>query len=158
MTSSRYEEMLRFLKQCPAMQGVINFQAADAHGNTIQVLTEAADIQNERRFIDGSVEKRFDFTVAFYKPVTHSGYVLDRGSANLNLEGLLDIQALIDWLEEQNDKRNFPNFGEKKRVESVRSLNTEPALAWIDGEHYSPPLAKYTVTVRVEYMDFTRAI
>ena len=156
--ASRYEAMLGYLKQCPAMLGVINFQAADGQSDTIQVLTEAADAQNDRRFIDGSVEKRFDFTVAFYKPVTHAAYVLDRGSANINLEGLLDVQALIDWLDEQNAAQNYPDFGGKMRIDSVKSLNNEPVLAWIDSAHYSPPMAKYTVTVRVEYVDYTYAI
>lgn len=156
--TSRYESTLRYLKTCPAMQGVLNFQAAEAGSDVIQVLTEGGDAQNNRSFIDGSVEKRFDFTVAFYKPVNHAGYVIDRGSANLNLEGLLDVQALIDWLGEQNTLRNYPDFGEKMQVDRVSSLNNEPVLAWIDGDHYSPPMAKYTVTVRVEYIDYSNAI
>lgn len=156
--ANRYQAMLEYLKECPAMQGVLNFQAADAKSGTIQVLTETGDAQNNRRFIDGSEEKRFDFVVAFYKPVTAAGYVVDRGTANLNLEGLLDIDALIVWLGEQAGARHFPDFGEKTQVFGLHSLNNEPALAWIDGAHYSPPLAKYTVTVRVTYMDYTNAI
>lgn len=156
--ANRYEAMLAYLAGCPAMEGVFSFQAGNAGSDTIQVLTEAGDAQNNRTFIDGSVEKRFDFTVAFYKPVNHTGYVLDMGTANLNLEGILDVQQLIDWLDAQNAARNYPDFGEKKQIDSVRSMNNEPMLAWIDGEHYSPPIAKYTVTVRVEYIDYTNAL
>jgi hypothetical protein len=150
--------MLAYLSECPEMQGVLNFQAAEAGSGVIQVLTEGGEAQNNRKFIDGSVEKRFDFTVAFYKPVIHAGYIVDKGEANLNLEGILNVHALIDWLEEQNAERNFPDFGEDKQIDSVRSMNNEPTLAWIDGAHYSPPMAKYTVTVRVEYIDYSRAI
>lgn len=156
--ANRYEAMLAWLAGCPAMEGVFSFQAGRAESDSIQVLTEAGDSQNNRSFIDGSIEKRFDFVVAFYKAVNHTGYVLDRGSANLNLEGILDVQELIDWLDAQNAARNYPDFGEKKQIDSVRSVNNEPMLAWIDGEHYSPPVAKYTVTVRVEYTDYTNAI
>ncbi len=156
--ANRYEAMLAYLSECPEMQGVLNFQAAEAGSGVIQVLTEGGEAQNNRKFIDGSVEKRFDFTVAFYKPVIHAGYIVDKGEANLNLEGILNVHALIDWLEEQNAERNFPDFGEDKQIDSVRSMNNEPTLAWIDGAHYSPPMAKYTVTVRVEYIDYSRAI
>lgn len=156
--ANRYEAMLAYLAKCPAMDGVFGFQAGNAGSDAVQVLTEAGDAQNNRAFIDGSVEKRFDFTVAFYKPVSHAGYVVDKGVSNLNLESILDVQELIDWLEEQNALQNYPDFGEKKQIDSVRSVNNEPMLAWIDGEHYSPPMAKYTVTVRVEYLDRTNAI
>ena len=156
--ANRYEAMLVYLSRCPAMQGVFSFQAGQARSDTVQVLLEAGDAQNNRPFIDGSVEKRFDFTVAFYKPVNHTGYMPDKGAGNLNLEGILDVQQLIDWLSAQNAARNYPDFGEKKQIDSVRSLNNEPVLAWLDGEHYNPPLAKYTVTVRVEYIDYTNAI
>ena len=116
--ANKYKAMLEYLKKCPAMQGVLNFQAAKAAGNGIQVLTEAGEAQNNRTFIDGSVEKRFDFTVAFNKPVSYAEYAINKGAGNINLEGILDVQRLIDWLEEQNTERNFPEFGERLQVES----------------------------------------
>ena len=155
---SRYERMLEYLAQCPAMSGVFGFQAAKADGDTVQITTEGGDAQANRKFIDGSVEKHFDFTVAFFKPVIAAPYLLSAGTDNANLEGVLDVQALIDWLDTQNAARNFPDFGEKCQVDSVKSMSNEPMLAWIDGEHYSPPIAKYTVTVRAEYIDYTYAL
>lgn len=155
---SRYEAMLKYLAKCPALQGIFSFQASHAKGNTVQILTESGEAQNNRKFIDGSIEKRFDFVVAFYKSVNTAGYVVDKGSANNNLEGLLDVQELIDWLEAQNRAGNYPDFGEGNQIDRVLSMNNEPLLAWIDGVHYSPPMAKYTVTVRVEYIDYTNSI
>lgn len=155
---SRYQAMLDYLAECPAMAGVLNFQAAQADGNSIQITTEGGDSQNNRRFIDGSIEKRFDFTVAFFKPVISMPYNAAAGTGNANLEGILDVQTLIDWLEGQNAAGRYPDFGDKCQIDSIRSMSNEPVLAWIDGAHYAPPMAKYTVTVRAEYIDFTRAI
>ena len=155
---SRYEAMLEYLANCPAMEGVLNFQAAKAEGNAIQITTEGSDSQSNREFIDGSVEKRFDFVVAFFKPVIHIPYQTEKGAGNANLEGILDVQGLIDWLNIQNANRSYPNFGEKCQIDSIKPMSNEPMLAWIDSQHYSPPIAKYTVTVRVEYIDYTHAI
>ena len=70
---------------------------------------------------------------------------------------MLDVQELISWLDEQRYEGNAPDFGDQCVVDDVKSMNNEPVLAWVDAQQ-APPIAKYTVTVRVEYIDYTNSI
>lgn len=158
--TDRYQATLAYLQRCEALSGVLNFQAFDYQhdGDIVQVVTQGSDSARNREFIDGSKECAFDLVVAFYKPQTVIPYDPAAGSGNASVQALLDVQSLIEWLDARNHAYDYPDFGDKKQVTRVWSLNSEPQLVWVDGEHYNPPLAKYTVTIRVEYMDYTYAI
>lgn len=158
MSVDHYQSTLAFLKTCPAMAGVFSFQGIESSGSAIQVLTQAGEQTAVKTFIDGSKEKNFDFVVCFYRPISSMPYIPSVGTGNASLESLIDVQDLIDWLDEKSEKREFPDFGTNRSVSRIYSLNTEPQLLWIDSEHYNPPLAKYTVTLRVEYMDYSHSI
>ena len=67
------------------------------------------------------------------------------------------IQSLIDWISEQNDVRNFPNFGETCEVDEILTTTDTPKFDGID-EQVSPPLAVYSITIRVRYIDKSKII
>lgn len=146
--------MLTWLSGCPALGSVFAFQAGMAGDGTTTITTEYAQGRG-RAFIDGSYERTFDLVIAFYKSLIAGPYVAAQGTANKNLGDIVDAQSMIDWIDAQT---TMPNFGAKCAVDRVYALTDEPVLAWIDSEQYEPPLAKYTITVRVEYIDYTRAI
>ena len=65
---------------------------------------------------------------------------------------MASVQSLIDWIEEQNNNRNFPNFGEDCLVEEIRTTTSNARLDQIDATQ-SNPLAKYSFTVQIDYVD-----
>ena len=67
------------------------------------------------------------------------------------------IQSLIEWISEQNDLRNFPNFGETCEVDEILTTTDTPNFDGID-EQVSPPLAVYSITIRVNYIDKSKII
>ena len=158
MTNDKYTVMLDYLRQCPAMQGVLGFQTVDAQDGSLRVLTTGADAEYRRTYIDGSVLRRFDFTIEFYRTMSYVPYVEGTPEPIENIQDILDVQELIDWIDDQKSAQNFPEFGAGYVVDSITPMNDQPNLAWLDAVNYDPPLAKYTVNIRVEYMDYTRAI
>lgn len=153
---ARYEAMLTYLRGCPVLEGILAFQTGE--DNTNRILTIGSDASSNKKFIDGSVGKIFDFTIEFYKELNRAPYADGMGENNLNLGTLLDVQAMIDWLDEMQFENDLPDFGEDCVVDSIRSLSNEPLLAWVDSTAYPLPIAKYTVTVRVEYIDFSKCL
>ena len=74
-----------------------------------------------------------------------------------NVEDMLDVQGVIDWVEEQNDLRNFPDFGIECVVDSIQPSTDNPNLDGVDTS-LTPALAKYSITIQVNYLDNTKAI
>ena len=74
-----------------------------------------------------------------------------------NVIDLSDVQALIDWISEQNELKNFPNFGEDCIIEQMYTTTEEPKFEGINDE-LSPPLAMYSITIRIEYTDVSKVL
>ena len=67
------------------------------------------------------------------------------------------IQTLIDWVKEQNENLNFPDFGEDCIVESIMPTTDEPTFDGID-EQTEPNLAVYSTTIQIEYIDISKRL
>ena len=59
-------------------------------------------------------------------------------------------QALMDWIEEQNRKENFPEFPENCQIKKIETLQNMPNLSGINGEQ---SLARYMIQGRVLYFE-----
>ena len=79
------------------------------------------------------------------------------GYSNENVDELYDIQGVLDWINEQADNRNFPDFGENCFIDSMQTMSDNPNFDGIDGS-VAPPMARYSVKVTIEYIDKTKQI
>ena len=70
---------------------------------------------------------------------------------------MLKVQELIDWISEQNKAGNFPDFGEKYKVEKITTPYLTPSTPAITMTP-APELAKYSVPIECYVMDYTEAI
>ena len=150
--------VIAFLLQC---QQIVNsplyFNFIDAQDNDKQIITYSNDVSANRPYIDGSVLKRYTFTILDFKSISDSALVTLSGYANENVEDLADTQALIDWIADQNDLRNFPNFGEQCEVQGIRTTSDVPNLEGINTE-VTPMLAVYSVAIEIEYIDNSKKL
>lgn len=152
------EVMIQYLLQCPQIQAnPLFFNFLDAKDDNKQFLTAANDKRLDQTFIDGSVLRRFTFTIVDYRSVAYQAVVKTAGYPNENVQEFLDIQAIVDWITEQNDLRNFPDFGTGYQVEEMRSLTESPNLNGVD-TNVSPALAKYSISIQIDYLDTTKRI
>lgn len=152
------EAMMNYLIRCPGIaESPLYFNFIDAQGDDKQFVTVANDKILNRPFVDGSVQKRFTFTIIDYRSVAYQELVKLHIDSNENVEEFLDIQTIIDWISEQNDAKNFPDFGETCVIDSITTTSDNPNLNGVDTSA-KPALAKYSVSIQVDYIDTSKLL
>ena len=69
---------------------------------------------------------------------------------DLNLTAMNFAQAFMDWLEEQNKKRNYPEFPNSCQIKKMETLQNMPNLA---GVNVKEGMARYMVQCRIVYFE-----
>lgn len=148
--------VVNFLLTCPEIKSnPLFFNFAQASADNGQFNTRATDISLNTPFIDGSVRKRFTFILIFYKMVAHRELIENKDDENM--EYALDVQSILDWVNAQGEDQNYPDFGSKCIIESMQALTNEPNLNSVDNSS-TPALAKYSISIRIEYIDTSKVI
>ena len=152
------QAMINYLITCPTiLDSPLYFNFINAKNDTNQFLTTSSDMYTNKNYIDGSVGRQYDFTIVTFKSAADIAVVKMEGFENENISDMATIQSLIEWVSEQNDLRNFPDFGEECEVDEILTTSDTPSFDGID-EQVSPPLAVYSITIRVNYIDKSKII
>ena len=152
------QAVIDYLITCPQIRdNPLYFNFLNAKDGNKQLISSGNDKSMSKPFIDGSVMKRYTFTIIDYRSVAYQAIVKEAGYVNENVEEALDVQGIMDWIEEQNDARNFPNFGEECEVDEIRTLTDNPNLNGIDTS-VTPALAKYSMSIQIDYLDKSKVI
>lgn len=150
------QAVIDFLLTCPAIRdSYLYFNFTQAEDNNKQIITLANEKALHKQFIDGSVEKQYTFTIIDFKAVTPKPVV--EGRVDENVDDMVQVQDIIDWITEQSDDRNYPNFGDFCMIEDIRALTDNPNLNGIDST-MSPALAKYSISIQIDYLDTSKVI
>lgn len=156
--TDKQEAIINYILQCPQIKDTpLYFNFINAKDNTSQIVTSANDKFLDKPYITGSVEKQYSFQILIFKSITDDALVKLEGFAHENVEELAYVQALIDWISEQNELKNLPDFGEECDVDSIETSAETPRLEGINME-VAPPLAMYSVTIRIHYVDNSKNI
>lgn len=121
---------------------MLDFNFSGNSGDRISFLTNYSD-KVRKNYVRVGAEKEYGFSILITK-----SYSQDADS--LNLEAMNFAQAFMDWLDEQGEKKHFPDFGEKCQVKKMETLQNMPNLADIDMEH---GIARYMLQCRVIYFE-----
>ena len=132
----------------------VNFM--NAKDDDVQFLTESNDKALNQTFIDGSVMKRYTFSLIITKSVTDMPIAKDI-MTNENIEDIADLQNFMDWVNAQGENHIFPNFGEDCVIEEMHTTSENPDLTGINTE-VSPALALYSMEIRIDYIDYSKVI
>ena len=152
------QAVIDFLITCPKIQNSpLYFNFLNANDGNKQIVTDSNDKSVNKPFIDGSIQKQFTFTIIDYRSVAYQAVVKQVGYVNENVEEILDVQGIIDWITTQNDLRNYPNFGTDCVIDEMRTLTDNPNLNGVDTS-ITPPLAKYSMSIQIDYLDMSKAI
>lgn len=150
--------VIEYLLGCPQLaNNSLFFNAATGKDESKQIVTMGDDKRLQQPFIDGSVLKRYTFTIIDYKSISYQPIVKKVGSVekNENVSDMLDTQGIIDWITEQNESHIYPDFGENCIVEQIQTTTEDPNLNGIDTST-NPPLAKYSISIQIDYMDYSK--
>lgn len=155
---NKNQAVIDYIITCPTiLNSPLYFNFINAKNDTNQLLTVSNDQYTNVSYIDGSVKRIYTFTILTFKSAADIAVVKASGYPNENLSDMHDIQALIDWIKEQEELHNYPDFGEDCIVESITPTTDEPNFDGID-EQVSPPLAVYSTSIQIEYLDISKKI
>ena len=141
---TRHDEITQFFKpKIEELAGTMqNFNFSPEAPESISLITNYSD-KIRKRYITGDCEKEYGFSIIIVKP-----YSSDQD--DLNLEAMNFAQAFMDWLDEQNEARKFPDFGENCTVERIENLQNMPNLS---GVNYEEGLARYMIQAKIIYKE-----
>ena len=129
-----------YIKLYPQLYDWLYFNVINETPGDMSLLTDNINVL--KKYIDGSAEKEYIFSVAML-----ANY--DNGTSDINIDALQEADNLIKWIEEQNSKSIYPDFGEKCNVQGVEVLTEVPQLT-INSENN---IARYMITAKVYFAE-----
>ena len=158
MAVDKNQAMITYMCTCPQIaESPLYFNFVNAKAEDKQFVTNVSNKSINKPYIDGSVLKRYSFTIMDYRSIAYQAVVKQEGYPNENVDELLDVQGIIDWIDEQNDAENYPDFGDDCIIEEIRTTSENPNLNSVNTQ-VTPALAKYSVTIQVDYLDTSKKI
>ena len=152
------QAIIDFLMECPQIAfNSTYFNFTNAKDNSKSIITDGNDRAINRPYIDGSVQKRYTFTIIDFRSMTDLAIPKDPSLVNENVEELLDVQGIIDWVTDKADNLEFPDFGEECLIDDMRTTSNNPILNGVDSTG-SPRLAKYSMSIIIDYIDNSKKI
>lgn len=119
----------------------LGFNFSDDTEDNISIITNYSALQLKKYFI--GAEKEYGFSIIIVKE-----YSTDED--DLNIQAMNFAQSFMDWLEEQNKNKNYPDFGENCMIKKMENLQNMPNLAGILPE---ANLARYMLQCRIIYFE-----
>ena len=158
MRIDKNQAIIDWLVTCPAItSNPLFFNFINAKDDNKQIITMSNDRNIHKPYIDGSVLKRYTFTLIDFKSLTTNAVVKAAGFVNENVDEMLQVQDIIDWVAEQADIRNYPDFGPNCIIDELYTTSDNPVLDGIDVS-VTPALARYSVTIRIDYLDTSKMV
>lgn len=165
MATDKNQAVIDFITNCPAISGnPLFFNCLDAKDNSKQIITQANETSLNRNYVDGSVLKRYTFTIIDFRSVTYLPLPQQPQTSGTttvlvheNVEELLDVQGIMDWVNTQARAHNYPDFGSDCIIDNMRTTSENPNLNGVDTQ-VSPALAKYSMSIQIDYIDTSNAI
>lgn len=152
------QAVIDYIVECPTIRNSpLYFNFINAEDDTNQFVTQSNERYASKRYVDGGILKIYSFTIILYKSTADIAVVKLDGYPNENISDMSDIQALIEWISEQNELHNYPDFGEDCIIEEISTTTENPNFDGID-DQVSPPLAIYSVTIEIQYLDESKKI
>ena len=116
------------------------FNFSDAQNGNVVIATANGNARL-KSYLDGSELKAYDFALIQYKPLN----TVDVNS-NENTEIMFDAEHLMEWINEQENRKNYPVFP-GCFVTKVENLHNMPSVAGMNDTE-----AKYLFSCRITYL------
>lgn len=152
------QAIIDFLITCPAIRdNPLFFNFLNAQDDNKQIITQTNDNSINEKYVDGSVLKRYSCSVIDFRSVAYQPIPKVLGYTSENVEEYFDVQEIMNWVNEQADLGNYPDFGTECIIDEMRTTAENPNLDGVDTS-LSPALAKYSMSIQIDYLDISKAI
>lgn len=165
--ADKNQAVIDFLLTCPKINSnPVFFNFLNAKDNNKQIITQTNDRALDKQYVDGSVLRRYTFTIIDFRSVTFEpipkntiipGTTTYTDYTSENVDEMLDVQGILDWVETQSEARNYPDFGTDCEIDNMKTTSTNPSLNGVDTS-VTPALAKYSIGIQIDYLDKSKAI
>lgn len=135
--NNKHEAVWAWLHTCPHITNLF-FNAGRADGGYTQLIP-AESVKDE--YIDGTSVRSYECTLVRFMEISFEP------NDETNIGDLIDFDRLGEWVEEQNEIQNFPQFPAK---ESVQEINVSPNQAGYM-VMLEAGIAKYQLQFQIEY-------
>lgn len=129
--------------------------AVEAKDNNIQIVTQQIMRSQDKEYVDGSVLHRIVFTVFDFKSISFNQLVKTMVENAENVVDLLEAGQIIDYVEQRNKEKDFPDFGKDFEVQRIYSEYGSPSTPSVDG---TAQLAKYSIPIVCEVLDLRECL
>lgn len=148
--------MIEFLRNCPVIdKNPLYFNFGNIEDNSYQIVTESNDTSLSQPYIDGSILKRYTFYIDCFKTIAYNKVI--KGYQDENLYDISEVQAILDWVNEQDANKIYPDFGEDCLIDSMQSTTESPDLLSVEDTTTSP-IAVYRISIQIDYIDNTQKL
>ena len=148
--------MIEFLRNCPVIdKNPLYFNFGNIEDNSYQIITESNDTSLSQPYIDGSILKRYTFYIDCFKTIAYNKVI--KGYQDENLYDISEVQAILDWVNEQDRNKIYPDFGEDCLIDSMQSTTESPDLHSVEDTTTSP-IAVYRISIQIDYIDNTQKL
>lgn len=152
----KYAELFNWFRTCPALSNLWSVAATEDNGVKVIIPQGASPVGDYDEYFDQYGEYHCEFVpfLSVYEDYQINCYewydVKDSSppQVNENVLSLEEVQSVIEWINEQNAKRNFPNIGEK--IIAIECLPFVPQIRYTNPKENT---IGYFITVRIRYLN-----
>ena len=141
--NDKHQSVWEWLLQCPAIQDLCFNFSTDDNGTTV-LMPDAAfedEWEDGMPFIDGSGEKIYTFSIAQFRELTTESNV------SKNIDVLADVNAIAEWIEEQEELKNYPVFPKNCIINEVKAVPSDSDVS-VETDNK----ARYMFSVQIKYL------
>lgn len=140
---TKHEAMIKYVepKVKELIGKMVSFNFANDSPGSISFLTNYSGkvVKNYVRAAD----KQYGFSLLLTWPFSEE-------TDDLNIEAMNFAQEFMEWIDQQNREKNFPDFGEDCQVKKIENLQNMPNLANVNWKNMT---AQYMIQCRVLYFE-----
>ena len=156
MGMNKYARLFDYFRQCPELKDLWSVAATEEIGVRVILPQGASPAFQYQEFFDscGGYNCTIEPYPSVYEDFQINCYewydVNDSNSPerNENVLTLEQVSSICEWVKEQNEKRNFPDIGEK-----IVSIECEPFVPQIRYVNPEENTVGYFITVRLRYVN-----
>lgn len=114
MTEDIFESVYDFINTCPLVGSDMYFNFIDqdnAGTNTSLLPVSYGELIKE--YADGGKLRKVSFEIRQVKPLAQNSNTLQ------NVEQIQLVQKFMNWIKEQDENKNYPDFGEGTTIEKM---------------------------------------
>lgn len=156
MVDHKYRIIFEYFRQCPELERLWSIAATEDIGKRVILPQGASPVVQYLESFDTT--GNYQCEVVPYPSVyedfqinCYEWYDVKDGSAPARNENVLSLEAvesICKWVDEQNEARNFPDFGEH-----VVSIECNPFVPQIRYVNQDENTVGYYITVRLRYVN-----